>query len=174
MYNALRHDIQRTPERTTDKECGAISFLASSTTAAIFHLSPHLSLPMSAYLDRYACFSDRNSLHCERVTDSAAAVARQDILLASGHIDVPAAAAATVSCGQKERLDKSGRATTAQSESEASFSIFHLESSSFHLRCVKNVTSSVGNFSLGMILEKILFLCRAQQIDRRRKNFCSS
>ena len=144
MYNAPRHDIQRTPERTTDKECGAISFLASSTTAAIFHLSPHLSLPMSAYLDRYACFSDRNSLHCERVTDSAFAVARlQDILLASGHIDVPAAAAATVSCGQKERLDKSGR--TAERGREGSFvftgklAIFHLEVSSSHYKCVKNI-----------------------------------
>ena len=135
--------IQRTPERTTDKECGAISILASSTTAAIFHLSPHLSLCVSAYLDRYACFSDRNSLHCERVTDSAAAVARQDILLASGHIDVPAAAAATVSCGQKERLDKSGR--TAERGREGSFvftgklAIFHLEVSSSRYKCVKNI-----------------------------------
>ena len=78
-----------------------------------------------------------------RVTDSAAAVARlQDILLAIGHIDVPAAAAAdaAVSCGQKERLDKSGRATApSENESEASFSIFHLESSSFHLRYKYNL-----------------------------------
>ena len=76
-----------------------------------------------------------------RVTDSAAAaaVARQDILLASRHIDVPAAdAAATVSCGQKERLrryvDKSGRAAERGRKGSFVFmgklAIFHLKVSS--------------------------------------------